>query len=140
MHIFQWKPQFSFRFGAARSAATALSSSTRFGSAPHSSHSAHGTKQRFEKVAEWTAAATSLSGAAQQIVHVDGSLVSAGSGSPIRRWSEVRSGLPIRSELIVFEALVGIAQDFVGFLDFFELFLGLLVVGIEIRMILAGQL
>src|SRR5215813_7651153 len=39
-----------------------------------------------------------------------------------------------------FLTLFGIAQDFVSFLNFFELFLGLLVVRIQVGMVLAGKL
>src|ERR1700678_3714097 len=49
--------------------------------------------------------------------------------------------LPIRSEQIVFLALLGVAQNFVGFGNFFELFLSFFdVAGVCIRMPLARQL
>jgi hypothetical protein len=44
------------------------------------------------------------------------------------------------AEAVVGGALVGVAQDFVGFLGLLELLLGLGVVRIAIRMVLHGQL
>jgi hypothetical protein len=44
------------------------------------------------------------------------------------------------SELVVGGALLGVGQDFVGFLGFLELLLGALVVRIAVRMMLHGQL
>src|SRR5207248_2250931 len=59
--------------------------------------------------------------------------------SPVRRRREVRAIFPVRSELIVLPAFLGVAEDFVCFLDFLELLFGLLVVGIQVRMVLAGK-
>src|SRR5205807_3212185 len=46
----------------------------------------------------------------------------------------------IEAKLIIDLALLGIAQDIVGFRDFLEFFFGLFVVGVNIRMVLSGEL
>src|SRR5262249_27874575 len=46
----------------------------------------------------------------------------------------------IEAELIVDLALLGIAQNVIGLGNLFELFLGLLVAGIDVRMVFSGQL
>jgi hypothetical protein len=45
-----------------------------------------------------------------------------------------------KAELIVLGALVGIAEDLVGLVDLLEFFLGFLVAGVIVRVILQGQL
>jgi hypothetical protein len=52
----------------------------------------------------------------------------------------VEAVFPIRAELVVLTPLFGIAEDLVGLVNVLELRLGLLVVGIYVRMILAGEL
>ena len=49
-------------------------------------------------------------------------------GSPARRRTKLRAGFPVRAEFVVFFPLGRIAQDFVGFVDLLEFFLGLLFV------------
>src|SRR5262249_12298542 len=59
---------------------------------------------------------------------------------PAWRWAEVRAGIPIGTEFVVFLTFGGVAQNFVGFVDFFEFFLGLLFVFGNVGMIFASQL
>src|ERR1019366_3462939 len=59
--------------------------------------------------------------------------------SPSRRWTEVRARFPVCAQLVVFVALGRIAQDFVGFVDFLELFLGFLFVFGDVGMEFAGE-
>src|SRR6185436_13138229 len=47
---------------------------------------------------------------------------------------------PVRAELVVLLALVGVAEDLVGLVDLLELRLGGLVARIDVRVMLAGQL
>src|SRR4029077_16913858 len=49
------------------------------------------------------------------------------------------AALPVRSEFVVLLALGRIAEDLVGLVDLLEAGLGLLVVGIEVGMMLAGE-
>src|SRR5262249_16314101 len=100
-------------------------------------HPAHPSEQRFEKVTERTASSTGA--AAKQVVDIDRAFETAAS-APVRRRRKVGAVLPIRSQLIEFLTLFGIAQDLVRFLNFFELFLGLVVVRIQVGMVLAGKL
>ena len=51
-----------------------------------------------------------------------------------------RAALPIGAKFVVFLALLRVADYLVGLVDFLELDLGVLVVGIDIRMVLARQL
>src|ERR1017187_5225531 len=44
------------------------------------------------------------------------------------RGTEVRAGFPVRAEFVVFFALVGVGQNFVGLVDLLEFFLGLLFI------------
>ncbi len=48
--------------------------------------------------------------------------------------------LPVRSQLVVFPALVGVADHLVGFVDFLEFRLGGLVAGIHVGMVFAREL
>ena len=57
-----------------------------------------------------------------------------------RAAGELLAVLPVGAELIVHTALFVILEDFVGFVDVFELVLGGLVAGVEIGMVLAGEL
>ena len=61
-----------------------------------------------------------------------------------RAWPTARTArrnvVGIETVLIVNLALLGIAQDVVGFLDLLEALLGGFIAGIQIRMILARQL
>src|ERR1700693_2635128 len=52
----------------------------------------------------------------------------------------IEAVLPIRAELVVFAPFLRIAEDLISLIDVFELRLGLLVVGIYVRMILAREL
>ena len=56
------------------------------------------------------------------------------------RRPETSAFLPIRVEFIVALALLWVAEDFVGFVDLLELFLGGLLVLGHVGMVLAGQL
>src|SRR2546421_8133075 len=53
---------------------------------------------------------------------------SAAEGFPTRRRTEFASGFPVGTQLIIFFALGGIAQNFVGLVNLFEFFLGLLFI------------
>ena len=46
----------------------------------------------------------------------------------------------IEAELVVHLAFLGVREDFVGFLNLLELLFGGFVAGIQVRVILAGQL
>ena len=63
---------------------------------------------------------------------------------PIRRPASRRAGLlvhpPVRSQLVVFLPLVGIAEHFVGLVDLLEFRFGRLVAGIDVGMVLPRQL
>src|SRR5678815_3554206 len=59
---------------------------------------------------------------------------------PLWRRGELGSTFPVGTQLIVFRALLRVAKHFIGFLDFLELVLRLLVVGVQIRMIFSRQL
>src|SRR6185369_8761880 len=59
---------------------------------------------------------------------------------PAGRRLETGAVLPARAQLVVLLALLWIAEDFIRFVDFLELFLGGLFVFSHIRVILAGQL
>src|SRR5947209_2423792 len=63
----------------------------------------------------------------------------AGLRSPL--WRRLKSAglVPVRAELIVFLALVRIAQDFVGLIDLLEFFLGRFFVLRDVRMIFARE-
>ena len=84
--------------------------------------------------------------AAALLIHVIGKIEAAESHAGIRmprsaarmaaRWNVVG----IEAVLIVDLALLGVAQDVVGFLNFLEALLGGFVAGIQIGMILARQL
>ena len=60
--------------------------------------------------------------------------------APSRRWLKSAGLIPIRTELIVFLALLRIAQDFVSLVDLFKLFFGCRFVFSDIRMIFPRQL
>lgn len=47
--------------------------------------------------------------------------------------------IPVGTKLVVFLTLFGVAQDFVGFADFFKFFLRFGVIGVEVRMILTRK-
>ena len=62
------------------------------------------------------------------------------------RWGTASAGavasvwiIPVGSELVEFFTFFGIAQDFVGLVDFFEFLLSGLFVGGDIRVVLAGK-
>ena len=59
---------------------------------------------------------------------------------PSRRRRKISSGLPIRSKLVIVLALVRVGEDFVGLLDFLELVLSSLVVGVDVGVILSRKL
>src|SRR5205823_7729953 len=59
---------------------------------------------------------------------------------PVRRWLEPARTIPIRAELIVFLALLGIAQHLIRFVDFLKLFLSDLFVLGNVGMIFPCQL
>ena len=96
---------------------------------------------------------------AEQIAHLLGghraiaalSAAGAAAKTPLARIESTRRGaasralrllvhLPVRSELIVFLALLAIADDFVGFVDLLELRFGGFVAGVDVGMVLARQL
>ncbi len=52
----------------------------------------------------------------------------------------VRAAPPIGSQLVVLFAFGGVAEDFVGFVDFLEFFFGLLFVFGDVGMELTGEL
>jgi hypothetical protein len=60
--------------------------------------------------------------------------------TPFWRWLKSAGLIPIRAELIVFLALLPIAQDFVSLVDLFKLFFGCRFVLGDIRMIFPRQL
>src|SRR5664279_4006507 len=62
-------------------------------------------------------------------------LSKAGAGRP-----GLRKGLPVRAEEVVFRALLGIGEDLVGLVDLLELRLCGSVAGLDVRVVLAGQL
>ena len=64
----------------------------------------------------------------------------ASGATPIRRRTELGSRAPAGAELIVALSLSGIAQHFVGLVDFLEAFFGLLLVLGDIRMEFAREL
>ena len=66
----------------------------------------------------------------------------AGVGLALRAaaWTAGRNVVRIKTVLIVNLAFLGVAEDVVGFLNFFELLFGSFVAGIQIGMILTGQL
>ena len=72
----------------------------------------------------------------KQVLHVDSALKS----SPIGRWREFSAVLPVCSKQVVLLAFLRVAEHLIGFLDLFELFFGLLVLGIQVGMILPGEL
>src|SRR5438477_3011544 len=58
---------------------------------------------------------------------------------PARRRTESRTLFPTGAELVVFFALVRVAENFVRLVDFFEFFLGSLFVFGDIGVVLAGE-
>src|SRR5262249_44601075 len=104
--------------------------------APHTAHSSHAAEEGLKEITECSA--TALLSPAEEVFNVDAALESTASSTPVGRWSEIGSVLPVGSKLIVFLTLLLVAEDLVGFLDFFEFFFCLFVVRIEVRMILAG--
>src|SRR5262245_30417299 len=105
MHVFQRKNEFGFSltFRHACSRTRACSRARLAASATESAHASHTAKYHFKEIAE--SATALLSGTAEEIVHVDGALKSA----PVWGWREIGAVLPIRSELVIFSALVGVA-------------------------------
>src|SRR5713226_2737672 len=67
-------------------------------------------EQTFEEVAELRRPAA----AAEEVAELDARAIAAGRGS------KVRAGFPIRAELIVTLALLGIGEDLVGLVDLLE--------------------
>jgi len=57
-----------------------------------------------------------------------------------RRRPEILAGLPVRAERIVELALLGVFEDLVSLAHLLELLLGLFVVRIQVRVVLAGKL
>src|SRR5207253_8741534 len=137
MHVFQRKAQLGLRLSARSARAGAAAGAGSSGSAaesPRAGAAWHAAEKHFKEIAEGVAAL--LAGAAEQLVHVDRALEAA----PIRRGREFGAILPVRAKLIVLSAFLGVAEDFVRFLNLFELFFGLLVVRIQIGMILPSEL
>ena len=93
----------------------------------------HAAEKDFKKVAERGAAL--VPGALKQILQIDSAL-----SAPVGWRCEFGAILPIRSELIVFLPLRRVTQDFVSFLDFFELLFRLFVIRIQVGMIFPGEL
>ncbi len=58
---------------------------------------------------------------------------------PARRRTEIRALLPVRAQLVVLLALFRIAQDFVGFVDLLEFFLGDFFVLGDVGMVLPRE-
>ena len=65
---------------------------------------------------------------------------SAAGSLPSGRRTKLRAGLPVGAELVVFLALAGVAEDFVGLVDFLELGLGVFLVFGDVGVELAGEL
>jgi hypothetical protein len=101
---------------------------------------AAGPKERFEEVAESRAAKLELDSTA--IATGASAKAAASVASPTRRRLKTARLIPIGAELIVLGTLLGITQDFVGFVDLFEFFLGLgFLPGLgEIGMMFPGEL
>ena len=95
----------------------------------------HLPEDRLEEVAE-----TAPSRPAASSEHLTQVEIGRESALPSGWRSEVGPRFPIGSELVITLALLGITQDVVGFLDFFELILCALVVGVDVWMVLAGEL
>src|SRR5581483_3942933 len=108
---------------------------TSYGEAGSCACTAPSAEQRFEEIAE-AGGAASGTGCAEEIAKV---LVITVRLLPSRWRSEVRARLPVCAEPIIALALLGIGQDRVGFIEFFEFFLGRFIPGIDIRVILASE-
>src|SRR5215510_8932518 len=89
----------------------------------------HTAKKSFKEIAESTAAKD-----VADIVELDVG------PRPARRWSELRSVLPVCTELIVAFALRGIGEDFVSFVKFFEFVLCDPIAGIDVRVVFSCKL
>src|SRR5262249_2289880 len=135
MHVFQGQRELRFRFCSPGPAARTRAPSSL--GATHTTHSCHSAEKRLKKITERSA--TPFLCAAEEVFHVDGAPESTTAWpTPIGRRSEIGSVLPVGSQLIVFLTLLLVAEDFVGFLDFFEFLFSLFVVRVQVRMILAG--
>ena len=98
-------------------------------------------EERLEEIAEPGAAEFELDAAAVPAGLTPESAARS-AAAPIRRRLKSARLIPIRAELIVFRALLGIAQDLVGLVDLLEFLLGrgfLLRLG-HIGMVLAREL
>src|SRR5271170_2475854 len=51
-----------------------------------------------------------------------------------------RTALPVRSQFVVFFAFLRIPEHLVGLVDLLETLLGVFIAGVDVRMVLAGQL
>ena len=139
MHVLKRQRHLSFGLRGTRCAATRSRASSRFRICSAAAHASHSAKQSFEEVAE-RASRFARASASEEVFHIDGAAKAAARASPVRRRGEIRAVLPIRSKLVVLPALVRVAEDFVRFLDFFELLFGLFVVRVQVRMVFAGEL
>ena len=59
--------------------------------------------------------------------------------APASRWRKRAVVLPIHAKPVVFPAFFRIAQDFIGFIDLLELFLGRLLILGDVRVVLARE-
>ena len=66
--------------------------------------------------------------------------LAAGKSAMAGRRTEFRSGFPVGTEFVKLLALGGISENFVGFVDLLEFFLGLFFVLGDVGMILAREL
>jgi hypothetical protein len=91
-------------------------------------------KQALEEIAE----AGSLAAASEDFGKVPET--AAARGLPSWRRREIRTGMPVRSQLIVLFSFLGVRKDLIGFVDVLELFLCGFVPLIHIRMKFASEL
>ena len=90
------------------------------------------SKKLFEEIAE--------AGAAKMHVVVRHPVRSRPTAAPCAGRRREAARLPVGAEVIVFTALLGIAQDLVGLVDLLEFLLGGFLVLGDVRMVAAGQL
>src|SRR5207249_7011428 len=107
-------------------------------SKPSRAPAAHRAENLLEEIAETGAAEMKLGILAARPAAREPS--PAREGFPAGRRTELGAGTPIRPQLVILLALGRVAQDFVGLIDFLELFLGLLFVFRHVRMVLPRQL
>ena len=107
---------------------------------PNACSSTSATKERLKKIAEARAAEFELDTAAVRASPTLEAAARLSCTAPSGRGLEASGLIPICAQLIVFPALLRIAQDFVGFVNLFELFLRSHFVLGDIRMVFAREL